>query len=201
MVGVSIPIPTAAIGIRTVITAIILAIAIIGMAAGTTTDALNSCCFQRSQIMSLKAPASVKAEHDELHRELVLATEAGGRTGKAAEVVARLMHSHFLKEEEFALPPLGLIAELANGRLPAHATAVLPLTDRLEAELPTMLAEHKQIVGALNELITAATAEKRPEHVRFAEKLLVHARTEEEVMYPAAILVGKWVRERAGAAV
>jgi hypothetical protein len=36
MVGVSIPIPTAAIGIRTVITAIILAIAIIGMAAGTT---------------------------------------------------------------------------------------------------------------------------------------------------------------------
>jgi hypothetical protein len=149
--------------------------------------------------MSIQTPVSVKAEHDELHRELVLATEAGGRTGKAAEVVAGLMHAHFVKEEEFALPPLGLIAELAQGRLPAHATMVLPLTDRLEAELPTMLAEHKAIIGAVNELIAAATAEKRSEHVRFAEKLLLHARAEEEVMYPAAILVGKWVREQAGA--
>jgi len=149
--------------------------------------------------MSIQAPASVKAEHDELHRELVLATEAGGRTGKAAEVVAGLMHTHFVKEEEFALPPLGLIAALAQGRLPAHATAVLGMTDRLEAELPTMLAEHKEIIGALNELIAAATAEKHPEQIRFAEKLLTHARTEEEVMYPAAILVGKWVREQVGA--
>lgn len=149
--------------------------------------------------MSIKTPASVKAEHDELHRELVVATKAGGRTGKAAEVVAELMHPHFVKEEEFALPPLGLIAELAQGRLPAHATAVLGMTDKLEAELPTMLAEHKEIIGALNELIAAATAEKRFEQVNFAERLLAHARAEEEVMYPAAILVGKWVREQAGA--
>jgi hypothetical protein len=148
--------------------------------------------------MSIQAPASLKAEHAELHLELVRATEAGGRTGKAAEVVARLMHPHFVKEEAFALPPLGLISELAQGGLPADATAVLEMTDRLEAELPTMLAEHKEIIGALNELIVAATTELRPEHVRFAEKLLVHARTEEEVMYPAAILVGKWVREQAG---
>jgi hypothetical protein len=41
-------------------------------------------------------------------------------------------------------------------------------------------------VAAVQALIAAAQAESRPEFVRFAEKLMLHARTEEEVLYPAA---------------
>jgi hypothetical protein len=33
-----------------------------------------------------------------------------------------------------------------------------------------------------------------PEHARFAEKLMFHAQTEEEVLYPAAILVGEYLK-------
>jgi len=33
-----------------------------------------------------------------------------------------------------------------------------------------------------------------PEHARFAEKLMLHAQTEEEVLYPAAILVGEYLK-------
>jgi hypothetical protein len=74
----------------------------------------------------------------------------------------------------------------------------LTLTDQLEAELPLMLAEHQTIVAALNTLRDAGALTGRTEIVAFAEALVEHARTEEGVMYPAAVLVGQVVRERLG---
>ena len=71
---------------------------------------------------------------------------------------------------------------------------VLAMTDRLCAELPQMLAEHRQIVGALEELSKAASADGRPEISQFAQALRLHAETEEQVLYPAALLVGEMVR-------
>jgi hypothetical protein len=44
------------------------------------------------------------------------------------------------------------------------------------------------IVAALRTLIDGAKAEDRPEYVHFAEKLMAHARTEEKVSYPTALL-------------
>jgi hypothetical protein len=52
--------------------------------------------------MKFQIPPSLKAEHEELHGELARATRAGGRTGEAAKAVAKLMHPHFVKEEEYA---------------------------------------------------------------------------------------------------
>jgi hypothetical protein len=53
-------------------------------------------------------------------------------------------------------------------------------------------------VTALRRLISAAKREKKPEHARFAEKLMLHAKTEEEVLYPAAILIGEYLKLRLG---
>lgn len=144
--------------------------------------------------MGFQIPSSLKAEHEELHGELVRATKAGGRTGEAAKSVAELMHPHFVKEEEYALPPLGLLAALSSGKVESDMADVLRMTDRLEAELPRMLAEHKQIVIALQRLVEAAKAENKPEYVHFAEKLMAHARTEEEVSYPTALLIGRFIK-------
>jgi hypothetical protein len=148
--------------------------------------------------MNFEIPSPLKAEHDELHAELVEATKAGGRTGDAAKAVAKLLHPHFLKEEEYALPPLGLLVALSEGRLEAGMADVLKMTDRLKPELGTMLAEHKEVVGALGKLVDAATAEHKPDIGHFAEKLMLHAQTEEQVLYPAAILVGELVKSKLG---
>jgi len=48
-----------------------------------------------------------------------------------------------------------------------------------------MLEEHKEIVAALKNLIEAAKKEKKMEYARFADKLMLHAQNEEEVLYPA----------------
>lgn len=143
--------------------------------------------------MELRIPEPLKTEHSALHSELVDATKQGGRVGAAAKEVARLLHPHFIREEEFALPPLSLLGALAKGTL-VPGTDVVTLTDRLEAELPSMLAEHQQIVAALGELVAAAKAENKPKYVDFAEKLILHARTEEEVLYPAALIVGRYIK-------
>ena len=53
-----------------------------------------------------------------------------------------------------------------------------------------MLKEHKAIVAALKKLVVAAKKEKRNDVVHFAEKLMLHAKTEEEVLYPEMPLLG-----------
>ena len=86
----------------------------------------------------------------------------------------------------------------AERRIGLSIKAANYTAEQLEAELPQMLAEHQTIVAALNRLSEAAARAGRSEIVAFAEALVEHARTEEEVMYPAAVLVGQVVRRRPG---
>lgn len=144
--------------------------------------------------MELKTPKSLKIEHEELHAQLAKATKAGGATGEAAKTVAKALHPHFLKEEEYALPPLGLLPILAEGKAMQEMDAAVEMTDRLKADLNHMLLEHKEIVAALKTLTEAAKLEGKDEFVHFAEKLTLHAETEEEVLYPASILVGEYLK-------
>jgi hypothetical protein len=143
--------------------------------------------------MRFEIPKPLQAEHEELHASLVRATKEPGAVGEAAREVARLLHPHFVREEQFALPPLALLAELARSGVMPGMAEVLPMTRRLKAELPAMLAEHEQIVAALGKLRAAARASGLGEYERFAEALVLHAQTEEQVLYPAAILVGEHV--------
>ena len=144
--------------------------------------------------MKFEIPRPMVIEHEALHDDLKHATSLPGATGEAGRAVAKLMHPHFLKEEEYALPPLGLLSALARGEVSPEMRDVLALTDRLKAELPEMLAEHRAIVGALDELDEAARAEGHDEVVEFVAELKLHAQTEELVAYPAAIIVGELVR-------
>ena len=99
--------------------------------------------------MKFEIPHPLKMEHEELHSELAKATKAGGAIGEAAVGVATILHPHFLKEEEYAMPPLGLLSALAQGRITPEMREVLTMTDRLKAELAQMLEEHKAIVALL----------------------------------------------------
>ena len=138
-------------------------------------------------------PAALRAEHEALHAELVKITEEPGPVGEAAHALARLLHSHFAREEQFALAPLALLPRLAAGPVTADMASVLSMSQRLKEALPQMLADHRAILGALERLRDAARAAGRPEHERFAEALALHAQLEEQVLYPAAILVGEYV--------
>ena len=142
----------------------------------------------------MKAPLSLRREHEELHADLARAGQVPGRIGEAARAVARILHPHFLREDEYAMPPLSLLARLAKGPVTPDMAAVLPLVARLKEELPLMIEEHRAIMGAVRELAVAAESEGDDKYIRFAADLMVHAQMEEEVLYPAAILVGEFVK-------
>lgn len=144
--------------------------------------------------MDFEIPKSIKLEHEELHECLEEATMESGSVGDAAKAVQEVLQPHFLKEEEFALPPLGLLSKLSNGQITPEMKVAIAMTDRLRAELNQMLSEHKEIVARLKTLTEAALKENKLDYVQFAEKLSLHAQTEEEVLYPAAILVGEYLK-------
>ena len=146
--------------------------------------------------MKFKIPQPLKAEHEELHAMLKQATLLSGKTGQAAKAVAELMHPHFVKEEEYALPPLGLLTQLSSGKISEEMKQVIVMTDRLKKELPEMLAEHQQIVAALKVLIQHANTENHPEVKEFVDSNvdLFNGQTEEEVSYPTAILIGEYIK-------
>ncbi len=172
-------------------------IALLAVAAGAATAGAQQHAHEtRKESTELTIPASLREEHHEIHSELVEATKAAGRVGVAARELAAVLHPHFVREEQIALPPLALLAPLARGETAPAMLAVLPLTDSLRAELPRMLEEHKAIHAATTRLLQVAKAEGDARVARLAEALLLHARGEEELFYPAAILVGDLVRAR-----
>jgi hemerythrin-like domain-containing protein len=68
------------------------------------------------------------------------------------------------------------------------------MSDHLQNDMPTMLAEHEAIGKALERLRAAAREERKPGAARFAEHLKAHAKQEEEILYPAAILAGRYLK-------
>jgi iron-sulfur cluster repair protein YtfE (RIC family) len=151
------------------------------------------------QTMTIPIPGSVEAEHQAIHSALEQATRAPGRVGTAARALADVLHPHFLREEQIALPPLALLAPLAAGERPPEMAAALALADSLRRELPGMLEEHTRIRAAVEALRAAARAERDAPAEQLADQLALHAQTEEEVLYPAVILVGDVIRARLGA--
>jgi hypothetical protein len=146
--------------------------------------------------MQHEIPKSIKLEHEELHENLEEATMEPGSIGEAAKAVHEALQPHFLKEEEFALLPLGLLFQLSKGQTTPEMKEMIVMAEKLKAELDQMLKEHKEIVARLKILTEAALKENKLEYVQFAEKLALHAQTEEEVLYPAAILVGKYLETK-----
>lgn len=146
--------------------------------------------------MELKTPTPLQSEHQALDAEINQAVKLGGRTGKATRLVARLMERHFAKEEEFALPPLGLLPALAEGTLEQGMAAAVTMAARLHDELPNLLAEQRVIAAALEELMASAQIEGHAELAGFAERLLLHEEIERQLSYPTAILIGKYLQLR-----
>jgi hypothetical protein len=143
--------------------------------------------------METTIPHAIRAEHRELHAELAQIMALGGKTRVAAQAVEAVLHPHFLAEEEFAMPPLGALRAVAANENVDEADRIIELSNRLRAEWPRMLEEHGGIVQALAGLEQVAEEERRPRALAFAKKLRAHAEMEEEVLYPAAIVVGDYL--------
>jgi iron-sulfur cluster repair protein YtfE (RIC family) len=142
--------------------------------------------------MPMEVPVSLKSGHQAITATLKHAMREAGAVGEAARKLGQVLDGHMLLEEKFALRPLGLLQALGRGEKPSDLAEAATVVKGLRREMPRMLDEHRQIGELLRVLAKAAEAEGKPEYVAFAEDLMVHAHLEEDVLYPAALLIGAY---------
>jgi hypothetical protein len=145
---------------------------------------------------TLAIPSAMRVEHQHLHESLAEALASGGKTAEAAKQVEAVLTPHFAEEEKYAMPPLGLLEVLAHGQQPTEQQVreALKMSDTLRKNYDRMLDEHRHIAAALQQLAAAAKTEKKPRQAEFAEALMLHAQNEEQILYPAALLVGDYLK-------
>ncbi len=103
---------------------------------------------------------------------------------------------HIRKEEEVAFPPLDLLGTLASKEVTTELAGIIKLTDRLEDELPGFIYQHDVMRDALQKMNDEAMKEQKHEYASLAKRLLRHMLAEEQILYPAAILVGEYIKHR-----
>ena len=165
---------------------------------------LCSCAELRAQQQSrtgapdgegdFKIPEPLRVNQNELCVALERAALSGSKTGRAARSLMKVLQPHLLKEEDDLLQTLGLLVPLANGQLHSGMHEVTAKTEHLKARMFEIMREHVEIIEAARKLLHAARAEKKLSLVAFTERLMLRAWTDEVVFYPAAILIGEYLK-------
>ena len=146
--------------------------------------------------MPLSPPPSAERAHQELLHLLVKVQHVSGKTGSLAEDLAKRLQAHMEKEETLVLPLLGLLPDMLPSRpRSSSARRASELYLQLKQEYAGMLQGHREITKLLSRLKKVGAEEGHLTAVRFAEALEQHAREEEEILYPAALLAGRLASE------
>jgi Hemerythrin HHE cation binding domain len=148
----------------------------------------------KSRVATLETPFALRMEHKYLREELARARSDRGAVGDAARDIERALLPHLEREEELALRPLGLMRGIARDATGADLNQAISMAVKIERELPTLFEEHRLIGEATKRLADVARREGKPQYQGLADRLWMHARLAEEVLYPAAILLGEYAR-------
>ena len=149
---------------------------------------------KRGQPWGFEIPEPLRIDQNELCVALERAILSGGKTGKAARELQKVLQPHLLKEEEDLLQILGLLLPLAQGGISDAMPGIPPRTEHLKARMFEIMREHVVIIEAARKLLQAARSEKKLSLVAFTERLTLRAWTDEVVFYPAAILIGEYLK-------
>ena len=147
-----------------------------------------------SRVAVLEAPLALRLEHKSLREAVNRAMEDKEGVGDAARAIDALLSSHFKHEEDLAFRPLGLLRGVAKDASSADIASAIAMTVKIEKDLPQLLDEHRAILEASKRLGDVARRERKPQFLDLADRLWLHTRVAEEVLYPSAILLGEHLR-------
>lgn len=181
--------PRGTVGALSAMVAALFAVAALGFAASPDSG--------QGEPQELQMPDSLRARHEAFHAEFIKATQEVGKIGDAARAIEKLGTTHFAKAKD-AFPPLGLLPRLADGKVVPEMSEAIKMAEKLRANLPQIHREHRDLMAGLKRIKEAAKKEEKTDYVRFAERLTLHIQEEEEVLYPAVLLIGDYGKRRLG---
>lgn len=145
--------------------------------------------------MNLKTPKSLLDGHKKLFKDIDDIISRGGDIGENAKSLADISRPHFKKEEEYALPPLGILSAFSTGTWELESAAAMEMADRLEAKLSEMKKDHGVIRNILENMNVLAEKENNQNVKQFINDLKLHIEVEEQVLYPTTILIGTYLKK------
>lgn len=150
--------------------------------------------------MSRSKVSALEALNAELKDQLAYAVSLRGRTGDVARELDLKLKEHVRHEDETVTPLLAAFEDLAAGQWPSDAMALGERFRAAERSYPRLISEHGDILAVAGRLREVAGAESEEEVVAMCDKLQCFAKVEEKVLYPAAVIAGRylrmWERER-----
>lgn len=105
------------------------------------------------------------------------------------------MQQHFAEEEDYALPPLGLLPLLAGANTPEQSKDVLLLTGKPKPQTAHLSAEHQMVKAYLDEL-KQVTTKKNYRKSMNPKKHFINMRIPKKKFFPAAILIGEYLKRK-----
>jgi hypothetical protein len=139
--------------------------------------------------MELKVPEMLRLEQARLREKLYCLAKENNDIGIAAHELMGLFYMHYIKEEERVFPALDALPSLANGEITDSMRVLKDIADDMKSGLyEELLEEHKVIVASLKNISNLALAQGRTEYVDFADRFILHAQMQEEILYPAVLV-------------
>jgi hypothetical protein len=143
-------------------------------------------------------PQSIRLEHENTIEQLTRLSRKHGAVGIEASKALGLFKTHLQREQEFILPPLSLLLQLADGKVSPDMKWAIAMADRVKSERELTFQQHTQITDAMNALAQAARKAHDREALEFAQGAVADSLNDVELLEPMSIVVGEYLKAKLG---
>lgn len=171
---------------RSIISAVVTSMVMVGAIATSEAAAQTA----------LQVPQSIRIQHEQIVGRLANLAKSKGPVGAAAQKALTVLKGHYAKEEEFVLPPLGLLPRIAKGDISKDMEPAIAMAERTKAALSEFQNDHIQLTSLMNELIEVARKGRSEELMLLATRIANQSLNDIEVAQPTTIFIGEYLRQR-----
>ena len=143
-------------------------------------------------------PQSIRLEHENTIEQLTKLSRKHGPVGVEAGKALALFKAHLQREQEFILPPLSLLLQLADGKTSPDMRWAIAMADRVRSERELTYQEHTKITDAMNALAAAARKAHDAEGLDFARGAVADSLNDVELLEPMSIVIGEYLKTKLG---
>jgi len=141
-------------------------------------------------------PQSLVFEHRETLDRLSALARRPGEVGAAASAALELFERHIAREQEYILPPLTLLPDIADGRVTPDMAWAVAMADRVRADRELIFQEHIKLADAFSDLLIAGEHAKDAEAVDFARAGVGDSLNDIEILEPTVLMIGDYLRSK-----
>ena len=145
---------------------------------------------------ALQVPQSIRLQHEQIVSRLASLAKGKGPVAAAAQKAVNVLKDHYAKEEQFVLPPLGLLPRLAKGEVSKDMEPAIAMAERTKAALAEFQNDHIQLTSLMNEMIAVGKKHRSQELLNLATRIANQSLNDIEVAQPATIFIGEYLRQK-----